>query len=157
MIFKAQMILLILKGLGGGGPHYCWGILIVLNFTQLFMPYLRFRVIRVWTPPPPNLVFSRNASDRSFENGRFCRGNFKKSSLDWILKGLMPFLVVVSDCTTANPSSHAHHFPEHTQSNFSDGHIVWSDWKAQKLCLWGWRPPSPSPQGKSCKSYPGGI
>ena len=85
----------------------------VFRFAYHFVYFIQ----SVDTPPPYHVV-SQNISDRSFEMAIRCRRNFKKSSLDWKFKGLVPFLVVMSDCRTANPSSHAHPFPEHIQSKF---------------------------------------
>ena len=119
--------------------------MVIRSFIALFNTRSHQRV------GTPHLVLSRNASDRNFEMTICCRINFKKGSFDWKLKGLLPFLIVKNDWRANNPSSHAHHFSKHIQSNsdivilFSviekSGNYAFEDDKSQgkgcKFCLRG--------------------
>ena len=96
---------------------------------NFLLPFLSVRVIRAWILPPPkhtHLVFSRNTSDR----------NFKKTSVDWKLKGPVPFLKVTSNWKAINPLPRPLFLRIYPIKIFR---------KVQKICLLGLNPSPPHP------------
>ena len=133
-----------------------------INFGERFIGLtiksssLLFKILSGhWVDIPPHVIFTRNASDINFEMVICYLKNFKKSSFDWKLKGLVLFLIFKCDWRATNFLLRLYFSQNHPIPSFNSN-FVQRYWKVQKICFWGWQP-TQSRQGKGNKLWRGSL